>query len=190
MVADAVQGGRVSSILLSKRVTKGTVSDEAVTPGKKSATITPVLPRATGLGVRLPVRLHCVPLRAFLALPLLLAVLAGVVLFYPCEIAEGAGRVMVHAGGLGAQVDFAPYRLLVGALLLELPRQVVAPPVQLKVLLPLEPFLAHLAHEPVCRHQALGRQGYYLRVRIWVSGLVSLLFLGSWSWGWRCRCCC
>lgn len=36
VVADAVQGGRVSGILLSKRVTKGTVSDEAVAPAKVS----------------------------------------------------------------------------------------------------------------------------------------------------------
>lgn len=128
---------------------------EAIPPSKQGSTVTFVLSGAAGLHVSLPIRLHCVLLGAPLALPLFLAVLSAEVLLNPGEIAQRSGRVVVHARRLRADVN--PLLNFRRGSLPQLPRQVVASPVELKVLVPLEPFVADLAHETVRRHQSFRR---------------------------------
>lgn len=129
--------------------------------------------------MRLPIGLYGVFLGAPLALPLLLAVLSTEVLFYSRQIAKGSCRVVMHAGGLRAHID--PLPDFFGCSLPQLPRQVVASPMELQVLITLEPFVADLAHETVGCEERCRRQSDHLRFGIWHSGEVSL-FLRRWLW--------
>ena len=95
-------------------------------PSEEDAAVAAVLARAAALDVRLPVRLHGVALPAALAPPPLLAVLPREVLLDPGQIPQRPAqfilasrrrrlhnlavhnlpcRVVVDAGGLGADVD-------------------------------------------------------------------------------------
>lgn len=102
----------------------------------------------------LPIRLDGILLRTSVALPLLLPMLPGEVLFYACEITQSSGCIMVRAGDLGADIHLL---LSVGAAsLLELPWQIMAPPVELEVLVSLEPLMADFTYVSVCRNECLG----------------------------------
>ena len=119
-------------------------------PREEVSTFTSILSSPADLRVSFPIRLHGVDLLALLALPFLLAVLPAVVLLDPREVPQRTGRVVVEARRLRA--DIRPLANLLRAPLLQLPRQIVAPPVQLKILIPLETLVADLAHKPIRRH--------------------------------------
>jgi|APAra0007618257_1042622.scaffolds.fasta_scaffold11224_1 hypothetical protein len=110
-------------------------------PREDGTTVTSILFGTTGLRVSFPIRLNSVTLRALIALPLFLTVLPIVMLLDSGEVSESTCGVMVDARGLRTKVHLPPH-LFVG-LLFQLPWKVVSPPVELQILFPLEPFVAH-----------------------------------------------
>lgn len=78
------------------------------------------------------------------------------VFLYAGQIPQRPRGVVVDACLLGANIY--AFTGLLAAPLLELPGEVVASAVKLEVLVPLKPFPAYLAQEPVRGHQGLRRQ--------------------------------
>ena len=116
------------------------------------------------LQVGLEIRLHGIGLGALRAYQILGPVLPVEVLLDPGDVAEGAGPVVVDAGGHGADVGLASRRR--AAALLELPVDVVGAHVQLQVLIPLESLPAHLADVSARRQQILRLQRHHLCIGI------------------------
>lgn len=103
----------------------------------------------------LPIRLHCIFLGALVTFPFFLSMFAAEVLFNAGEISQCPSRVVVDASRLGAYIN--PFSNLSGGSLPELPWKIVASSVQLKVLVPLKPFVTDLTHKSVGCHQRCWR---------------------------------
>ena len=99
----------------------------------------------------LPVRLNRVLLRAFVALELLLAMLPAEMLLDPRQVPQSACRIVVDTRLLRADVHSLP--LVFVAALAKFPREIVAPPMKLQILIALEPFVAYFAKKAVCSHE-------------------------------------
>lgn len=150
--------------------------NKTIPPGKRSSTIALILSSSTNLGVRLPIGLHGVFLGAFIAFPLLLAVFSAEMLLNSGEIAESPRRIVMNTGSFRTNIN--PLLHFLARPLLQLPWQIMPPPMQLQILVPLKSFTANFAHESVRRHQSLRRQSNHLRIWIRHSGEIPL-FLGG-----------
>lgn len=162
---------------LSQCITESSMCNETILSGKEGATVTFILPSPTGLGVGFPVRLNSVFLGALVTLPLLLAVFPAEVLLDARQVAQGSPWVVVDAALLRTYIHLLPHLLLVRPLL-QLPWQVVPPPVELQVLVSLEPLVADFADKSVCRHEGFRRESDDLGIRIWCAWEAALLLGG------------
>lgn len=137
-------------VLFRQCVAESSVGDETISSGKDGSTVTLIFLRATYFGVCSPVRLNSVLLGALVTFPFFLAVLSAEVLLNASEVAQCSCRAVVDTWRFRTDVD--PLPNLCGGSLLQLPRQVVASPMKLEVLVSLKAFVADLTHEPVCGH--------------------------------------
>ena len=80
--------------------------------------------------------------------------LPGEVFFYACEITQSSGGVVMRAGDLRADIHLL--LSVSAASLLELPWQIMTPPVELEVLVSLETLMADFTYVSVCRNECLG----------------------------------
>lgn len=145
-----------SSTFFSQGITECSVGNKAILPGEKGSTVTSILSSSTSFRMSLPIRLNSIDLRAFLTLPFLLPMFSAKVFLDSGEIAKSPGRVVVDASWLGTNIGSLSNNLFVVSLL-QLPWEVVASPVKLKILIPLKPFGAYLTHKSICSQKGLWR---------------------------------
>lgn len=136
-------------------------------PREKGSTVTSVVPCATDLGVSLPIWLNCITLWTFFTLPLFLTMFSTKVLSDPSEVPKSPWRFMMYACWLWAHVYFLPYHIFVSSLL-QLPWQIMASSMKLKILISLETFVADLTHKSIACQQAFWRQGYYFSIWVYI----------------------
>lgn len=127
--------------------------------------------------MRLPVGLNSVSLGALIALPFLFSMLSAEMLLDASEIAQCPGGIVMDARFLGTNINSLPD--LLGRPLSQLPWEVMPAPVELQVLISLEPLVADFAHESVGRHESLRRKGYHFGFGVWSSWEVSFSFHGD-----------
>lgn len=119
-------------------------------PGKNSPTVTFVFPSATSLLMCLPIRLNSIFLRALVTFPFFLSMLSAKMFFDASKVSQCSARVVVNTSRFGADID--PLLNLSRCSLSKLPWKIVASPMQLKVLVSLEPFVTYLTHKTVRGH--------------------------------------
>ena len=112
----------------------------------------------------LPIGLHGILLRTLFAFVLLLSVLAGKMLFDASQVPKRTSWIVMKAGGFGTNVDFLLH--FRAASLPEFPRQIMASPMQLQVLVSLKTFMADFADESIRRQKRSRRKGHDFGIRI------------------------
>jgi len=124
-------------------------------PGKNGSTVTSIFSSTTGFWVSFPIRLNRIYLWALFTFPLLLSMLSAVVFLDSCKIPEGPRGVVVNAWRFRANVGFLFYLFTVP--LLQLPGEVMAPPVKLQVLISLETLVTDLTNKSISGQKGLRR---------------------------------
>lgn len=119
-------------------------------PRKEGTTITLILPSTTNLNMSLPIRLNSIFLRTFITFPLLFTMFSTKMLLNSSQISQSSRRIMMNTARFRTNIN--PLPNLFARSLPQLPWQVMASSMKLKILISLKSFVAYFAYESVCRH--------------------------------------